>query len=33
LEDKDFAQTRINEIEELIHNVEIIKEEKKSLKK
>jgi len=33
LEDKDFAQTRINEIEELIHNVEIIKEEKKTSKK
>lgn len=33
LEDKDFVQTRINEIEELIHNVEIIKEEKKPAKK
>lgn len=33
LEDKDFAQTRINEIEELIHDVEIIQEEKKSTKK
>lgn len=33
LEDKDFVQTRINEIEELIHNVEIIQEEKKPAKK
>lgn len=33
LEDKDFAHTRINEIEELIHNVEIIKEEKSKSKK
>lgn len=33
LEDKDFVQTRINEIEDLIHNVEIIKEEKKPAKK
>ncbi|AHB41493.1 hypothetical protein P148_SR1C00001G0703 [candidate division SR1 bacterium RAAC1_SR1_1] len=33
LEDKDFVQTRMNEIEELIHNVEIIKEEKTPAKK
>jgi len=33
LEDKDFVQTRMNEIEELIHNVEIIQEEKKPAKK
>ncbi len=33
LEDKDFVQTRMNEIEELIHNVEIIQEEKKTSKK
>ena len=29
LEDKDFIQSRINEIEELIENVEIIEEDKK----
>ncbi|HCY21342.1 TPA: hypothetical protein DIC40_05880 [Patescibacteria group bacterium] len=33
MEDKDFVQTRMNEIEELIHNVEIIKEEKTPAKK
>ncbi len=33
LEDKDFVQTRMNEIEELLHNVEIIQEEKKPAKK
>lgn len=33
LEDKDFIQTRMNEIEELLFNVEIISEEKKSIKK
>ncbi len=33
LEDKDFIQTRMNEIEELLHDVEIIQEEKKSVKK
>lgn len=33
LEDKDFMQTRANKIEELILNVEIIKEEKKPSKK
>jgi transcription elongation factor GreA len=33
LEDKDFVETRINEIEDLIHNVEIIQEESKSSKK
>ena len=33
LEDKDFIQTRMNEIEELLHDVEIIQEEKKIAKK
>ncbi len=33
LEDKDFIQTRTNEIEELLYNVEIISDEKKVLKK
>jgi len=33
LEDKDLIQTRMNEIEELLHDVEIIKEEKKTVKK
>ncbi len=33
LEDKDFVQTRINEIEELLFDVEIIQEEKKVSKK
>ena len=33
LEDKDFIQTRMNEIEELLHDVEIIQEEKKTVKK
>jgi hypothetical protein len=30
LEDKDFIQTRMNEIKELIQDVEIIQEDKKS---
>jgi len=29
LEDKDFIQSRINEIEELLENVEIIEEDKR----
>lgn len=33
LEDKDFIQTRMNEIKELIQDVEIIQEDKKSWKK
>ena len=33
LEDKDFIQTRMNEIEELLYNVEIISDEKKVVKK
>ena len=33
LEDKDFIQTRTNEIEELLYNVEIISDEKKVVKK
>ena len=33
LEDKDFIQTRMNEIEDLLHDVEIIQEEKKVIKK
>ena len=33
LEDKDFIQTRMNEIRQLIQDVEIIQEEKKSWKK
>lgn len=33
LEDKDFIQTRMNQIEELLYNVEIISDEKKVVKK
>lgn len=33
LEDKDFIQTRMNVIEELLYNVEIISEDKKVVKK
>lgn len=33
LEDKDFIQSRINEIEEMLDNVEIIEEDKKKRKK
>jgi len=32
LEDKDFIQSRVNEIEELLENVEIIEEDKKRAK-